>query len=309
MLRASLTALASLGKEKDVPMATHSLTTRDWRERAKHFEFQGHQIAYWLGGDESAKPLLMIHGFPTCSWDWVPVWETLGAKHRLIACDMLGFGLSDKPKSGYSIHRQTDLQEALLEHLRIDKFDALVHDYGVSVGQELLARQQEGSGAAGLGQVVFLNGGIFPDQHRPRPMQRLGVSPFGFLLGLLFSRKGFGKSFSEVFGPNTQPSAAELDQFWEFISHKGGHRITHKLLHYIADRVEHKPRWEAALVTAQDKIGLINGALDPVSGKHAYDKWRDVVPQARHHLIESVGHYPQVEAPQEVAAKALEWLA
>ena len=285
------------------------MDTQGWQDKANYFDFQGHQIAYWTGGDASATPLLLVHGFPTCAWDWVPTWETLGSKHHLIACDMLGFGLSDKPKSGYSIHRQTDLQEALLTHLGISEYDALVHDYGVSVGQELLARQQDGSGAAGLGKTVFLNGGIFPDQHRPRPMQKLGVSPFGFLLGLLFSRKGFGKSFSEVFGPNTQPSEAELDDFWTFISHKGGNRIMHKLLHYIADRVEHKARWEAALVGAQGKIGLINGALDPVSGKHAYDKWRDVVPNARHHLLPSVGHYPQVEAPGEVAAKALEWLA
>ncbi len=222
---------------------------------------------------------------------------------------MLGFGLSDKPRSGYSIHRQSDLHEALLAHLGIGAFDALVHDYGVSVGQELLARNQEGNGASGLRQMVFLNGGIFPDQHRPRPIQKLGVSPLGFLVGMLMSRKNFGTSISEVFGPNTQPTAQELDEFWSFIAHNSGHRITHKLLHYIADRVTHKDRWEAALVSAQDRIGLINGALDPVSGKHAYDRWCSTLPNARHHLIENVGHYPQVEAPSEVAATTLKWLA
>jgi pimeloyl-ACP methyl ester carboxylesterase len=59
----------------------------------------------------------------------------------------------------------------------------------------------------------------------------------------------------------------------------------------------------------QGRIGLINGARDPVSGEHAYRKWREVVPDARHHLLPEIGHYPQVEAPNEVAAKALEWLA
>ena len=284
------------------------MDTQSWRDKARTFEFQGHNIAYWTGGDESAKPLLLVHGYPTCAWDWTQVWEALGQKHRLIACDMLGFGLSAKPRAGYSIHRQTDLQEALLAHLGIGEFDALVHDYGVSVGQELLARQQEGSGASGLGRMVFLNGGIFPDQHRPVLMQKIGVSPFGFLVGLLMNRNGFGRSFSAVFGPDTKPDEAELDAFWEFISHNGGNRITHKLLHYIADRRTHKARWEAALISAQDRIDLINGALDPVSGKHAYDKWREVVPNARHHLLPNVGHYPQVEAPDEVAAKALEWL-
>ncbi len=285
-----------------------------WREKASYFGFQGHQIAYWTGGNSDARPLLLVHGYPTCSSDWARTWDDLGEKHHLIACDMLGFGLSDKPRSGfggngYTIHGQVDLQEALLAHLGIGEFDALVHDYGVSVGQELLARQQDGSGAQLLGMMVFLNGGIFPDQHRPRPAQKLGVSPVGVLLALLLNRKRFGQSFSEVFGPDTQPSEAELDEFWEFIAHNGGNRLTHKLLHYIADRRTHKQRWEAALVEAQEKIGLINGALDPVSGKHAYDKWREIVPRARAHLLPSVGHYPQVEAPGEVAATALDWLA
>ena len=67
-------------------------------------------------------------------------------------------------------------------------------------------------------------------------------------------------------------------------------------------------RWLAGLVGAQERIGLINGALDPVSGKHAYDRWCETLPDARHHLLPNVGHYPQVEAPADVAAKALEWL-
>lgn len=281
--------------------------TREWRGRANYFTFEGHQIAYWTDGDGPA--LLLVHGFPTCSWDWLPVWDTLAAKHRLIACDMLGFGLSDKPRSGYSIHRQADLQEALLTHLGITQWDALVHDYGVSVGQELLARQLENSGALGLGQMVFLNGGLFPDQHRARPIQKLGTSPLGFIASRLLSRRGFGKSFSEVFGPDTQPSEAELDAFWEFIAEQDGHRIFHKLLHYIADRRANEARWVGALGRTQDRIGLINGALDPVSGQHAFRKWCDTLPKARARLLPTIGHYPQVEAPADVAKTALEWLS
>ena len=277
----------------------------EWRDRTEFFEFEGLRIAYWRGGE--GKPLLLVHGFPTSAWDWAPVWQTLSARHSLIACDMIGFGLSDKPRSGYSIHRQADMHEALLAHLGVTDFDTLVHDYGVSVGQELLARQLDGSGSSGLGKMIFLNGGIFPSQHRPRPIQKLGVSPLGFLVGLLMNRKGFGKSFSEVFGPDTQPSEQELDDFWSLIAEKDGNRITHKLLHYIGDRREHEARWVGALKHAQGRIGLINGALDPVSGEHAYREWRRVVPEARHHLLPDVGHYPQVEAPDRVAAKVLEW--
>ena len=286
-------------------------TLAEWRAEASTFAFGDLNIAYWtapssVGG--AGKPLVLVHGYPTASWDWHNVWDTLGAQHRLIAADMIGFGLSDKPRSGYSIHRQADMHEALLAHLGIGEYDALVHDYGVSVGQELLARRAEGSGAAGLGKAVFLNGGIFPDQHRPRPIQKLGVSPLGFLVGLLTTREKFGTSFSEVFGPDTQPGEQELDEFWELISHNSGNRIMHKLLHYIADRRTHADRWFAALRGAQADIGLINGAKDPVSGQHAYEAWRTRLPDARHHLIAGVGHYPQVEAPDEVARVTLDWL-
>ncbi|ABC63579.1 alpha/beta fold hydrolase [Erythrobacter litoralis] len=281
----------------------------EWKAKAQHFAYDGLQIAFWTGGKPDARPLLLVHGYPTASWDWHRVWETLGSKYHLVAPDMIGFGLSDKPRSGYSIHRQADMHVALLDHLGIGAFDALVHDYGVSVGQELLARRAERSAAQGLGQTVFLNGGIFPDQHRPRPIQKLGTSPLGFLVGLLTNREKFGRSFSEVFGPDTQPGAQELDEFWDLVSHNGGNRIMHKLLHYIADRKEHAERWFDALRIAQGDIGLINGALDPVSGRHAYEAWRERLPDARHHLIPTVGHYPQVEDPQTVSRVTLDWLA
>jgi len=293
------------------------LTLEEWRKEARAFDFEGYTMACWLGGNARRKPLVLVHGFPTASFDWARVWDALGQDHALIAVDMLGFGLSEKPRNGvdngdggegYSIHRQADLQEALLTHLGIAEYDLLVHDYGVSVGQEMLARNQQGEGAAGLGKVIFLNGGIFPDQHRPRPIQTLGLSRLGPLVSMGLNRKKFGKSFSEIFGPKTQPSEQELDDFWWLIQHNGGHRIFHKLLHYIADRHEHEMRWVGALKAGVDRIGLINGALDPVSGRHAYDKWRATVPEARHHLLTQVGHYPQVEAPDAVSAKVLEWL-
>ncbi|WBY15977.1 alpha/beta hydrolase [Erythrobacteraceae bacterium WH01K] len=289
-------------------------TLDDWRRQASTFAFGDCNIAYWTAlssNDGSGRPLLLVHGYPTAAWDWHKVWPRLSARHSLVAPDMIGFGLSDKPRAAasYSIHRQADMHEALLADLGISEYDALVHDYGVSVGQELLARRAEGSGAQGLGKVVFLNGGIFPDQHRPRPIQKLGVSPLGFLVGWLTTREKFGRSFSEVFGPDTQPTARELDEFWSLITHDRGNRIMHRLLHYIADRQEHAGRWFDALDRAQGDIGLINGARDPVSGRHAYDAWRDRLPGARHHLIETVGHYPQVEASAETAEVALGWLS
>lgn len=277
------------------------LALDDWIADARYHEFDGHRIAFWTAGE--GRPLLLVHGYPTSSWDWNRVWATLARERRLIACDMLGFGLSDKPPSGYSIQRQTDLQESLLQALDVGEYDALVHDYGVSVGQELLKRRNAASGAAELGRIAFLNGGLFPEQHRLLPIQKFGTGPFGFLLGLLMNRRRFGENFAQVFGARTKPTDAELDEHWRLISHKRGHRLAHKLLHYIADRNEHRDAWVGALEQSAVPVKLIDGGADPVSGRHLYDHFREMVPEAEAVCFDDVGHYPQIEAPSRVLAE------
>ena len=273
-----------------------------WCARAQYFDFNGYQIAYWDSGetDSNYDPLLLIHGYPTASWDWSWLWGDLIKTRRVIACDMLGFGLSDKPRSGYTIHLQADIQYAFLAHLGIVKFDALVHDYGNTVGQELLARRNEKSAVATLGRMCFLNGGLFPEQHRQRPVQKLGTSPIGFIMAAMLNRRRFEKSFSEVFGPDTQPSKEELDGFWKLITHKNGNKITHKLLHYIANRLEHRERWVGALQNASVPIRLVDGGMDPVSGKHMYEYFCKIVPNGEAVLLPELGHYPHTEGPDQV---------
>lgn len=285
---------------------TGGIPLDDWIARADSLRFEGHDIAFWSEG--SGRPLLLVHGYPTSSWDWNRVWSELAGRRRVVACDMLGFGLSDKPSSGYSIHRQADLQESLLEHLGITSYDALVHDYGDTVGQELLARRNEGSGKAELGRIVFLNGGLFPEQHRALPIQKLGVSPLGFLVGLLMSRERLGASFSRIFGPDTQPTEAELDGFWRLMTHNRGHRLSHRLLHYIKDRRRHRERWVRALQESVVPVKLIDGGADPISGRHMVDYFRKMVPRAEAVCFPDIGHYPQTEAPDKVLQEALPFL-
>lgn len=282
------------------------VTLDRWIADAQRFEFGGQRIAYWTAG--TGAPLLLVHGFPTSSWDWHRVWHALSERRRLVACDMAGFGLSGKPRGGYSIHRQADLQEALLEHVGATRFDALVHDYGDTVGQELLARRIDGSGAAGLRGMIFLNGGLFPELHRPRPLQRLGASPLGFVVSLLMNRRRFGRAFAAVFGPDTQPSAEELDEHWRLIAHDDGHRITHRLLHYMGDRRRHRDRWVGALERADVPLKLIDGGADPVSGRHLYEYFRQRVPQAGAVCLDDIGHYPQLEAPGRVVDEVVAFL-
>lgn len=281
-----------------------------WKQQSRELTAGGRRIAFWTANekDETKPWLLLIHGYPTSSWDWTFIWDDLAAHFRLAALDMLGFGLSEKPRNiVYSIFMQADLQEALLEYLGISEAHILAHDYGDTVAQELLARHNEGSLSFSVKTLVFLNGGLFPEQHRARPIQKLGLTPFGFLLGFLMSRTRFRKTFDEIFGPDTKASNEEIDAHWEIISGGGGKRILHKLLNYIPERRKNCERWVGALQRAAIPLRLINGGADPVSGAHLYRHYKALVPNADAVLLETIGHYPQTEAPEAVAEAFLEF--
>ncbi|MEO7935634.1 MAG: alpha/beta fold hydrolase, partial [Dokdonella sp.] len=132
-----------------------------WRDSGRLFVCGKHQIFWREGGTRDRACLLLIHGFPTSSWDWSAVWPELANHYRLIALDMLGFGFSDKPaRHRYTIAEQADIHEELLHSLGINTYHVLAHDYGDTVAQELIARNHESSGASGLRSIGLLNGGL-----------------------------------------------------------------------------------------------------------------------------------------------------
>lgn len=284
----------------------------DWRKRGKWFEHRGHAIFYVdeAGAASAAtRPaLLLIHGFPTSSWDYTDIWPLL-APHfgRMIAPDMIGFGFSAKPpRYPYDLVDQADLHEHLLARLGVSEVHVLAHDYGVSVAQELLARHLERDRPSiKLLSVTLLNGGLFPETHRALLVQKLLLGPLGPLMSRLNSAPRLASSLRAVFGPQTPPSAEHLDAFWQLMTNNGGHRIAHRLIRYILDRRRNRDRWVHALQHTRVPLRLINGPADPISGAHMAERYRQLVPRPDVVSLPGIGHYPQVEAPQAVAEALL----
>jgi pimeloyl-ACP methyl ester carboxylesterase len=215
--------------------------------------------------------------------------------------DLLGFGFSAKPRfHDYRIMEQADLCEALADKLGLGQFHVLAHDYGDTVAQEMLARQNEELGVGKWQSCLLLNGGLFPETHRAVLAQKLLKSPVGFIFRHALTKKSLNKSFDHIFG-ETKASPEELDVFFELFDRDGGRQNVHRLIHYMSDRIEHRDRWVGALKNASCPIGLINGSLDPVSGNHMVQRFEEVV-GSKHfiHRLPTVGHYPQVEAPEAV---------
>ena len=274
-----------------------------WRESGHFVAFGRHRIfCVDSAPDECTRPaLLLIHGFPTASWDFAKLWPSLTAEFRVLAADMLGFGFSSKPRGhAYSIDEQADLFERILAAKCVDRYHILAHDYGDTVAQELLARDNARP-ARTIETACFLNGGLFPETHRPRLIQKLLRSPLGPLVTRLINRRSFARSMTALFGPGHPPSEDELDAFWVLVTAEGGHRLAHKLIHYMAERIQRRQRWLDALCDARCPLALINGSADPVSGAHMVARYRELVGTGYIAELSGIGHYPQVEAPDLVA--------
>src|SRR3954451_6590350 len=108
-------------------------------------------------------PLLVLHGFPTCSYDWKAVLPALRAGRDVVLLDVTGFGLSDKPDHRYSIRGYADDVEAVIAFHGLTEVDLITHDMGDTVGGEILARMLEGSSGLAVRRRVVTNGSIYID--------------------------------------------------------------------------------------------------------------------------------------------------
>lgn len=271
----------------------------EWQQGGKWFTYEGHAIFSRMAG--RGEPLVLMHGFPTASWDWSRIWPMLIQSNNVLALDMLGFGFSDKPREhAYSIEDQADLMQGLLEGLGLESVHIFAHDYGCSVAQELLARDQEGVLPFQVASVCFLNGALFPEVHNPLMIQKLLRSPLGGLLSRGLTRRSFERSFLKLFGSKSVPSQRDMDDFWCLLTYNNGRGILHHLIQFMEERRCHRHRWVSALQNAKQPMRLISGIADPVSGAAMAQRYQEMVPSADVVQLRNVGHYPHFESPWEV---------
>lgn len=269
-----------------------------WQQAGCWFCFGEHAIFSRIAG--CGEPLLLIHGFPTASWDWHRLWSALGEHYRLLAPDMLGFGFSDKPQNhAYSIIEQADLIQGWLEQMGEEGVHVIAHDYGATVAQELLARQREGSLGFRIASVALMNAALFPEVHQPILIQKLLLGPLGGLVSRGLTRRVFEASLGRLFGTATQPTARDMEDFWQLLIHNNGRGVVHRIIQYMEERRIHRHRWVGALQAREQPTLLIWGEADPVSGQAMLQRYREMVSERGIVLLDNIGHYPHFEAPAE----------
>lgn len=277
-----------------------------WRDRGRDLVLGGRRIFTVdlpAAGPVARPPLLVLHGFPTSSFDFHAVVDDLARDRRVVLFDYLGFGLSAKPDRPYRLVDQADLAVALVAELGIDRLGLLTHDIGDTVGGELLARQLEGSWEVEVTDRALTNGTVFMDLVQLSEGQRLlEALPDERLPAGLLGREGVLGGLVATFGPDADVDAAELDAQWTLISALGGERLLARLARYIEERRQFEPRFTPPLVEHPSPMVVVWGADDPIAVPAMADRLAAARPDARVVRLEGVGHYPMVEAPARFVA-------
>ena len=284
------------------------MSLANWQASGSHFDYKGFPIFYRTA-ESAGETLLLLHGFPTSSHDYHKIWDALAGRFSVVAFDLLGYGFSAKPYDfDYTTFAQAEVLQALIKHLKIKKLHVLAHDYGNTITQELLARAEEKRLDFEIETICFLNGALFPETHRPILAQKILISPLGFLFARMIPDRKFKQSLASIFGAETQPTAAEMNDFSAVFKYNEGRRIAHKLIRYMPERRKYRERWVGALQRMNQPFRFINGLADPVSGRHLVERFREVVPHQTDIVeLEGIGHYPHFEAPNVVREKFLEF--
>ena len=247
--------------------------------------------------------LVCFHGFPTSSWDWHALLPKLEKTHRVLVFDFPGFGLSGKPLDrNYSLKRQLDAAEALMQFLHIVEFDLLAHDMGNSVACELLRRREEGNCHFELKSLTLLNGGIYMDMHRPLFTQRLLRTPFlGAISARLTSWRLFRLQYPRVYANPDQFEESHYRSQWALLLNNDGRKTLHKVAGYMRERTRMGEQWTGPLHRLEVPLKVIWGKQDPIAVYSIAEKLCSKNRQAELVTLDGIGHYPQLEAPAQVS--------
>lgn len=282
-----------------------------WRRRGSIRNIGGHDIFVVdepAGREAGHLPVLVLHGYPTSSIDFLSVLPSLAAERRVVLFDMLGYGLSSKPDQSYSLFEQADIAEAVALACGLGSVALLTHDMGDSVGGELLARGLDGALGFAVERRVISNGSIYLDLAQLTDGQQFLLSLPDERLDNELPTDAFLVALQAILTPTFPPDDPHLVAATELVVRDGGGSLQPRLVRYIEERRVHEGRWTGAIETHPSPVGIVWGVEDPVAVWPMAERLGSARPDAGLERLDGVGHYPMIEAPGRFAEAALRHL-
>lgn len=283
------------------------MTSEDWKNRGSFITVFRREI-FVIDEGNHKETLVILHGYPTSSYDYHKVLHQLSKKYRVIIHDHLGFGFSNKPLDySYSLIEQADIALQLWKQLGIKKVVLLAHDYGTSVATEILARHNKQQIDLEIDRLILCNGSVHIELSQLRTIQKLLKNKIiGKWVAKLTSYPIFRKNLRNVYFDKTKATENELKEMWFHLEHNNGRKIIHLLSNYINERYFFWHRWIDALKETKIPTKIIWAKNDPVAVVAIADLLATEIQNNSLFWIDNCGHFPMLEKPEQWVALVFE---
>jgi pimeloyl-ACP methyl ester carboxylesterase len=260
-------------------------------------EVEGFKVFYREAGNLSAPAIVLLHGFPSSSYQYRDLIPLLSAKYHVIAPDYIGFGNSDTPapdKFDYSFEHESLVTERFLELHEIKKFVFFMHDYGGPIGMRIAIRHPEKIQA-----LIFQNANVYEEGLEPRfflkkPLweNRNSATELPVLRNMEIQSTMYQHSYGAKTPELVSPDSWSMDQY--FLDRPGNKLIQLELQYDYRNNLIEYPHWQALLRDRQFPTLVVWGRNDPIFGAQGAEAFRKDLPNAEIHLLDT-GHFPLEE--------------
>ena len=284
------------------------MTANDWKSKGEFITVNDRKLfvidtsSFFSSEDKiPTETMVILHGYPTSSYDYYKVLPELSKHYRVIIHDHLGFGFSDKPLDySYSLLDQADLALQLWQLLGVKKVHLLAHDYGTSVATEIIARNNNNELTIEIENLTLCNGSMHIELSQLRTIQKLLKNKWlGKYVAKLTTYAIFSKNLRNVYFDKTKVSNNELKDMWMQLEYNEGRKVIHKLSQYINERYTYWNRWIGALKETNLQTNIVWAKNDPVAVPAIARLIATEISNNKLFWIENTGHFPMLENPDE----------
>jgi pimeloyl-ACP methyl ester carboxylesterase len=266
-------------------------------------QIDGLSIFYREAGPKDAPTLLLLHGLPSSSRMFDPLFVRLADRYHLVAPDYPGFGHSDWPapkEFAYTFDHYAEVMNHFCESLHLSRYTLYMQDYGGPVGfrmalthpdrVEALIVQDAVAHNEGLGANWRARRAFWADRAANESVLRIN------LLSLATTRTRHVGS-----DPNVERYNPDLwtDEF-SFLSQPGQAEIQSDLFYDYRTNVEAYPKWQAWMRERQPRLLVIWGKYEASFDSSEPEAYRRDVPNAEVHIVDG-GHFALDTAADNIA--------
>lgn len=279
------------------------LNTTEYPFTANYAHINGQLLHYIDEG--KGETILFVHGTPSWSFEFRNVITRLKAGFRCVAIDHIGFGLSSKPERyDYSTQNHSKTLEQFVITQQLDDITLVVHDFGGPIGFNFAINRPEK-----IKNLIVLNSWLWSSKHDP-DFIKLSKLLASQLLPFLYRYLNFSPRFilPNSFGKHKLPKQL-LQQYTNPFANKsqrnGVLAFAKSLLN---DQDWFEDLWNKREVLADKPVLLIWGMKDPVIKPNNLEKFITGFPLAKTIKLQTSGHFPHEEQPEEMAKAILNFL-